>query len=604
MLGRLNRKSKKGHIVGQTKLPKTFGKFIFHFLKKYKLSVFLMTLGPLWWGVDNVLSSYFVRLIINDVATSNLSFSETFSRFTMILVGFMVLPLILSFMWRMYSFAELRLAKMAKDINLEVLDYTENHSYEYFQNNMAGSIGNKINDIVSNTFQIINLVMQSFLGGVFNILITSAAMYYIHPLLSLVVFVWSLFFLYCSFLFSKKGQKYSQDFSEEKSKLTGKIVDSVSNIMSIKLFGRNEYELNYIGKQSEKVVQKNRKFLWFRLIDFSVKDIFLFTFISSLLLTLIYLKSKNLITPGDFAFVFTANFSVIFSVWHISMDITNYMQFKGTVDQALSIITQKQSILDKEDAKPIDIKTGKIEFKNVSFRYSSKAKVFNDLNLFIPGGQRVGLVGFSGSGKSTLTKLILRYFDIQKGKILIDNQDITDVQQCSLRDSVATIPQEPTLFHRSIMDNIRYGKLDASDYEVIEAAKKAKCHEFIIELEDGYDTFVGERGVKLSGGQRQRVAIARAILKNAPILIFDEATSALDSVTEQFIQNNLEQITKGKTTIAIAHRLSTLLKMDRILVFDKGGIVEDGSHRQLLKKNGRYRELWSMQSDGFLPDNE
>lgn len=261
-------------------------------------------------------------------------------------------------------------------------------------------------------------------------------------------------------------------------------------------------------------------------------------------------------------------------------------------------------IQDKPDAVSLKCNSGQITFNNVKFHYDGTEPLFQNKSITIKTGQKVGLVGYSGGGKSTFVNLILRLYDVTDGAILIDDQDICNVTQDSLRAKIAMIPQDPSLFHRTLMENIRYGKIDASDDEVIEAAKKAHAHEFISKLPQGYESLVGERGVKLSGGQRQRIAIARAILKNAPILILDEATSQLDSVTESNIQESLWELMQDKTTIVIAHRLSTLLHMDRILVFDQGKIIEDGTHQELLDKNGMYRILWNAQIDGFLPDKK
>ena len=252
----------------------------------------------------------------------------------------------------------------------------------------------------------------------------------------------------------------------------------------------------------------------------------------------------------------------------------------------------------------MQVKHGEIVFENASFQYREATPLFDQLNVRIQAGEKVGLVGYSGSGKTTFAHLILRLFDLESGRILIDGQDIGRVSQNSLRQSVSFIPQDPTLFHRSILENIRYAKPDATEAEVVLAAKAAHADEFIMALPEGYEALVGERGVKLSGGQRQRIAIARAMLKNAPILILDEATSALDSITEHLIQESLDQLMEAKTTIVIAHRLSTLLHMDRIIVFHHGQIVESGSHRALLEKNGRYAQLWKSQVGGFLPDSE
>jgi ATP-binding cassette subfamily B protein len=261
-------------------------------------------------------------------------------------------------------------------------------------------------------------------------------------------------------------------------------------------------------------------------------------------------------------------------------------------------------IVDKPNATILNCTHGKIRFDKIKFHYKGTAPLFQNKSIEIKAGQKVGLVGYSGGGKSTFVNLILRLYDITDGAILIDGQDIRDVTQDSLRTSIALIPQDPSLFHRSLMENIRYGRIDATDEEVILAAKKAHAHEFIEKLSQSYDSLVGERGVKLSGGQRQRIAIARAILKNAPILILDEATSQLDSVTESSIQESLWELMQNKTTLVIAHRLSTLLHMDRIIVFDKGVIVEDGTHAELLTNNGLYRTLWKAQVGGFLPDKK
>jgi ATP-binding cassette subfamily B protein len=279
-----------------------------------------------------------------------------------------------------------------------------------------------------------------------------------------------------------------------------------------------------------------------------------------------------------------------------------FIRESASVNEALSLITIGYDVKDKSAAYRLVVNKGEIIFKNITFNYHQGKKIFNNFNVTINPGQKIGLVGFSGSGKSTFVNLLLRFYDVAKGQIFIDNQNIAEVSQDSLREQIAMIPQEPTLFHRTIKDNILYGKLNASDEEILTAAKLAHCHEFIMELPEGYNTLVGERGIKLSGGQKQRIAIARAILKNAPILILDEATSSLDSVTEKYIQESLQELMFNKTTIVIAHRLSTLADMDRILVFNNGRIVEDGTATELLSNEGHFATLWQMQKDGFLAE--
>jgi len=310
---------------------------------------------------------------------------------------------------------------------------------------------------------------------------------------------------------------------------------------------------------------------------------------------------QEIITTGDFVLIFNMVFAVMYQMLYLGHALTTLFREVGTAQQALSLITHHPDIIDTIDAKPIKINKGEIIFDNVTFRYTTGQNIFKNKNVIIKSCQKVGLVGFSGSGKSTFVNLILRFFELESGAIKIDGQDISSVTQNSLRENISMIPQDTSLFHRTLRENIGYGQIYASNEEIIQASKKAHCHDFIFRLPNGYDSMVGERGIKLSSGQRQRIAIARAILKDAPILILDEATSALDSVTETYIQKGLHALMKGRTTIVIAHRLSTLSEMDRILVFDKGCIVEDGTHEELLKLNGHYKFMWEMQAGGFLP---
>ncbi|MBI2064635.1 MAG: ATP-binding cassette domain-containing protein, partial [Candidatus Yanofskybacteria bacterium] len=287
-------------------------------------------------------------------------------------------------------------------------------------------------------------------------------------------------------------------------------------------------------------------------------------------------------------------------MWELRGAITNSMRAVSDASEMVEIFEEKPDILDPEDPEPCRIADGRIVFDKISFAYEDQNAIFKDFSLTIEPGQKVGLVGFSGSGKTTITKILLRFVDIAGGVLTIDGQDITKITQNDLRSRIAYVPQDPVLFHRSIEENIAYGRPDASEQEIIDVAKKANAHDFISKLSHGYKTFVGERGVKLSGGERQRIAIARAMLKNTPILVLDEATSSLDSVSEQYVQEAFSRLMDGRTTIAIAHRLSTIRKMDRIIVLDDGVISEEGSHKELIARGGEYYELWTHQSDGFI----
>ena len=316
---------------------------------------------------------------------------------------------------------------------------------------------------------------------------------------------------------------------------------------------------------------------------------------------MLYLWVHDVISTGQVVQVFNTGWSISMVLWHVGSALPVLFQSFGIVKQAYSLMLDPQDIADKPGAQPLKVTSGEIIFHDVTFRYGEK-QLFQNKKAHIRGGERVGLVGFTGAGKSTFINLILRFFPLEQGKITIDGQEISQITLESLRGQIALIPQDPMLFHRTLRENILFGKPGGTEEEMVQAAKLAHCDEFIRNIPGGYEAKVGERGTKLSGGEKQRIAIARAILADAPILILDEATSALDSVTERYIQDSLDKLMQGRTTLVIAHRLSTLSRMDRILVFDQGKIVEEGTHATLLNKGGLYSRMWQMQVGGFLPD--
>ncbi len=394
--------------------------------------------------------------------------------------------------------------------------------------------------------------------------------------------------------------------AESRSGLSGKIVDSLSNNLNVKLFARFNAEKDYLNIHQSREKEAHRtSLMYIEKIKFVLGAIS-FLFPGVLMTTFIILSWKNYqITTGEVIFILNTSWNITMMVWFAGLELPNLFKEIGISKQALSLIQTPHEISDAPNAKDLIVTKGEIEFNHVTFYYSKARALFKDKMLKIHSGERIGLVGFSGSGKTSFINLILRHFEVEKGEILIDGQNIAQVTQDSLRNAIAMIPQEPVLFHRSLMENIRYGNPKATDEEVIEACRKAHCDEFNNKLPDGYQTFVGERGLKLSGGQRQRIAIARAILKNAPILILDEATSALDSITERQIQEDLNDLMEGRTVIVIAHRLSTIAALDRILVFDNGEVVEEGSHQELIDLGGGYANMWHMQAGGFYePESE
>jgi ATP-binding cassette, subfamily B, bacterial len=309
--------------------------------------------------------------------------------------------------------------------------------------------------------------------------------------------------------------------------------------------------------------------------------------------------SRGELTIGDFALIQAVIVQLWSVIWNIIGVFKDMSEALADAQEGVDLLNMPYDIVDVPGAKKLKVTEGAVIFDRVQFNYNETREVLKDFSLAVKPREKIALVGPSGAGKSTVVKILLRYYDLTGGKILVDGQDISKVTQESLRASIAMVPQDPLLFHRSLMDNIRYGKRNATDKEVYEAAKKAHCHEFISALSDGYNTFVGERGIKLSGGERQRVAIARAILKNAPILVLDEATSSLDSESEQLIHEALHELMRDKTVIVIAHRLSTIMEMDRIVVVQEGRIVDSGTHQELLKRVGTYKKLWEIQAGGF-----
>jgi len=369
----------------------------------------------------------------------------------------------------------------------------------------------------------------------------------------------------------------------------------------VMLFASASHEKNLLTKAANTVKMASQRVWYADDWIWAFMGLFMIGINVGLLVTSTILWGQHLLTIGDFVLVQSYLLGTFDRLFGINRELRRFYDALADAQEMVYILELPHEIKDLKNAKPLKISKAAIDFKNVKFQFS-KRTVLDGLDFAIDGGQKVALVGPSGAGKSTITKLLLRFFDIKDGSVAVDGQDIAGVTQDSLRNAIAFVPQEPILFHRTLIENIRYGRRDATDEEVIEAAKKAHCHEFISQLPLKYETFVGERGIKLSGGERQRVAIARAILKNAPILVLDEATSSLDSESEALIQDALETLMQGKTVIVIAHRLSTIMKMDRIVVLENGKVVADGTHAELLAQEGLYKKLWSIQAGGFLMD--
>lgn len=584
-------------------LPKTLFPFIWHFLRQYKSVVIiymsLAVAAGFWAPFNSMLIKQLINLLPSVVGgdISILIFPAS-----LLVVNFIIFD---NFTWRGVNYIWAKFVPLiVNSVIAETMDYVLSHSHQFYQNNLSGQVSKQIGNLVEGITRIITFTSANFLRGISLLFTAFIAAYFVNAVFCFILVTWFILFASTSILMSKKLVALSDTQAASESIVVGEMVDSLSNHSNVRIFSRRFYEnsrmIPFLGKQQKAYTATYLYSTVLSCIQGGLIAIMM-TFSAAFLL---YFYGKNLVTIGDFALILGLSIETGHMMWFTMSEVDEFNKAVGRCKQSLISLMLPLEILDKPNATTLRCTHGQINFDNVKFHYEGTEPLFQNKSILIKAGQKVGLVGYSGGGKSTFVNLILRFYDITEGAILIDGQDIRDVTQDSLRANVAMIPQDPSLFNRSLMENICYGRIDATDEEIIEAAKKAHAHEFIVRLPQGYASLVGERGVKLSGGQRQRIAIARAILKNAPILILDEATSQLDSVTERLIQESLWELMQDKTTIVIAHRLSTLLHMDRILVFDKGKVIEDGTHSELLAKNGLYKSLWDAQVGGFLGDEK
>ena len=483
--------------------------------------------------------------------------------------------------------------------------YLLDQSYGFFQNEFSGRIATKVMQtalaVRDTVMKLLNVLLFVVIYMITALVLVASA----DIRLCLPIVIWLGFYILVQRYFVPKMKNIAMLQADARSLMTGRIVDSYTNIITLKLFSHSSRESDYVRDgMSEflntvhpqmRLVTKLNVVLW------SLNMLLIF----STAALGIYLWINGSITPGAIAIVISLAIRLTGMSHWIMWEISSLFENIGTVQDGINTLSVPNAITDNEQAKDLQVTEGDIRFDNVNFAYNEDGQVFNRLNLHIPGSEKVGIVGRSGAGKSSLVSLMLRFYDIQSGTLSIDQQNIRNVRQKSLRANIAMVTQDTSLLHRSVRENIMFGRPQASEKQMIAAAKQAQAHEFILSLRDnkgrrGYDAHVGERGVTLSGGQRQRIAIARVLLKDAPILILDEATSALDSEVEASIQQSLNELMQGKTVIAIAHRLSTIAAMDRLIVFDEGEIVEQGTHQQLIAKNGVYTKLWNHQSGGFI----
>ena len=571
--------------------------FFWNCVKPHRNYFLLLTIAPVVTAFVPLFSNYVVKEIVDVFTSENPHNYEALGFASALFFGSL---LAIHAAYRIGQFGEWNSVPYIKRaILVNTCAHLYNHSYTYFQNHFSGALSAKIKGLVDGFDTLWREMNYGLFARFLTVVVGIVGLFVANTTIGIIVVFWSIVMMCILYTLSKKHVgPTSGAWTRSTHKAIGLISDTILNSTALFSFASKKREaarihtfLSEDTNPKEVAATKGH----FRVhLAAGILDTLLWM---TVLFTTLYLMYAEMLSIGEFVFIFGLLHKVGDDVWSFSVELPSFIATMSNTMSAFEVLLQAHELPDAKDAKTLQVSAGAIRLNQVHFAYTEERPVLQNFNLQIAAGEKIGLVGHSGAGKSTLVKLLLRYFALSGGTIDIDGQNTAAVTQDSLRAQIGVIPQEPMLFHRTLLENIRYGKPDASEAEVIDVSQKAHIHDFIAELPEGYQTEVGERGIKLSGGQRQRIAIARAMLKDAPILILDEATSSLDSQTEQKVQESLQHlITKSNTTvIAIAHRLSTLRQMDRILVLDKGQIVQEGTHEALLQEGGLYKELWEAQ---------
>ncbi len=499
-------------------------------------------------------------------------------------------------MWKLQIAANYDLATMA-------FDALSNQSMSFHSSRFGGTLVSQTTKFMAAYTLLLNTITFPFLPVICSVVFTCALLLPLVPVYVGVLMVLLAVYGSVSYIMYKRILHLNEQAAAAQNRLSGELSDAVTNILAVKTCGREDHERELFDSANRDVVARDSK----RMMSSIARGV-ITAAITVVIMSVVtvFIAGGNAwfgISAGTLVMMFTYTYTLTNQFNFINTGLQRLNQVFGDASGMITVLDEPRLVDDAPDARPLVVELGDIDFNHIGFSYTDggvRTVVFDDFNLHIPAGQRVGLVGMSGAGKTTLTKLLLRLADIQQGSILVDGQSVTDVTQQSLRRNIAYVPQEAMLFHRTIAENIAYGRPDATPDEIRAAAERANALEFIERLPQGFDTLTGERGVKLSGGQRQRIAIARAMLTDAPILVLDEATSALDSESEALVQDALRKLMAGRTTIVVAHRLSTVASLDRIVVLSRGRIVEDGPHAQLVEAGGEYAHLWNRQTGAFV----
>jgi ATP-binding cassette, subfamily B, bacterial len=567
-------------------------------VKRFKISFFITIIGTiLGSGLDVYIPLQFLNLW-NVLSTND--FTLVYKAQNIIILIF-ILGITRMILKRGSAFFDSYFqANVIAGLREQAFSYMIGHSHSFFSNNFGGSLTQKINKYAKSFGRLADSLFDNGIPLIVRSIGTVLAIYTLFPKYAYILIIFCIVFLTTALIYTRLKQKYDVLASYEDTKTTGAISDSIGNHSSIQLFSGQEYEKDKVGETIEK--QKKATLLnWYLWVGLGTIETFYTTVVEFIIFsTAIGDWKLGLIGLPVMALIQTYLGRLLEVLWSFASIVRSFYDSFSDAEEMVMILDTPYDIKDTTLDLLKNIK-GEIIINNATYIYDkNNTKVFDDFSLTIPAGQKIAIVGSSGAGKSTFVNLLMRLFDLTSGKILIDSVDISSISQKNLRDQISFVPQSPILFHRTLMENIRYGRRDATDEEVKRASSLAHCDDFIEKLPKGFDTYVGERGIKLSGGERQRVAIARAILKDAPILVLDEATSALDSESEMLIQKALNNLIKDKTTIVIAHRLSTVRSMDRIIVIEDGKIIEDDTHEQLINKDiGTYKKLWDLQAGGF-----
>lgn len=572
----------------------SFAKKVTRHFKYYILGLFLISLGRAL--LDNILP-YLIKIIV-DIVSSHKGDHLLWGQLKPYFLGYVGLSFSLIGLWRIYDFIIANFIPKQKElITLTLTRRMMMQSTEFYQENFSGNLINKVNDITEHTPNLLVMIAEHFFMCFFMLVVTLFNIARLHTLSAIALLVWISVFLGGSCFILFRQNHYASRVAEGRSQIMGMLVDLFSNMISIRLFARSHYESRRLRKitTETKNLEKKRDYFFMRLHFFQGVSFCIFEMLCIGWL----LKGMTLgtISSGSFVLIVNLNLQIVHIFWDLGVKMREFWEKKAKLNQALELIYQPSTFHEGVQATEFVPKGGTIALKGVRFCYKNRTHCFAYPDLLIPAGQKVGLVGRSGAGKSTFVNLLLGLYRAKEGSIFIDGQDIDTLRRASLWQSVAVIGQDMPLFNRSLVDNIRYGRLNASQEEVEQAAIQACIHDTIMELPLGYETLAGDRGTLFSGGQRQRISMARALLKKAEIFILDEATSQLDAMTEEDLLVTLERVLNNKTLLVIAHRLVTVSGMDRILVFDNGQIVQDGSPKDLLAQQGLYQDLWQIQNN-------